>query len=444
VSLNFNSSPSQLNVQIGRTTVEELSAFQRDPLKSPDAEIHATPNPDGSYTLYQAGAGPSGRLSEPPAKRELAQTLIKDIVLRRLPGNEFEGESSALLRRIDQRVQVQELGLTLRGAQPAPATPQRAVALGRLRIHQRHHAARQQTLGANMRRDLASTEEGVRGWRARNVKVEGREMGVGATGSSVSFTRFLGGAASAVNLAKDAVTGLAGTSVALSGADALISGYGAAKSARRAGHWSSLQQAGDLGRATGLRDELKGYRGQHGRVLFPHQSEARFALDPSGRTEGRSHVGTLNQQQQQDQLTRIGLYAERKMTRKAVRKAYDSTMSTAAFTFGALSLATGAITPPGILFGTLSMGFGIARGASKIGGWIKAAGKAAVGTLGKAREQNAKALLQLAISPESKVKDQALAALQKLGVSPEAVAAATEDSQKRREMIVTIMDLMHS
>lgn len=451
---SIHANTASLNVRLGLTSAEELGAFQEQ-VKSGGDHLYAAPNKDGSFTLYarapeKPATGTEQKKTESRSaldqrEAQLARDLIKEIVVRRLPFHQFQASAPALERRIDEASSVEELRGTLEELKslstPQPAT-QHATGPALRRAVLRADVERQENRCEALRHEIVSTLEDVRSWRARDGAADRRELAAGAVGSSISFTRFLDH--KAITLAQTAAVGLSGTSVALSGVDAMLSGAAAVKADKRGAHWFALRGVGNPERATTLRDELKQYRGKAIDQRPPGRNDLRFALDPSGSTSGQSHVGALSREEQLDQLSRIGLYAAAKVERKATRKTVDSALSTLTFAFGAASLAAGVLTPPGALFGLLAMGCGIARGASKLVGWIKAASKAATGTLGVAREQNAKALLQLAISPDSKVSAEALKVLENLGVSRDALGAAKENHAKRREMIVTIMDLMRS
>lgn len=91
-----SASRAELNVQIGKTSVEQLQAFHDEAVSKGGGEVRARQNKDGSYTLYnhphnKTSLGsffrPEHSANVRAEKRDLAKTLIADIVSRRLPRN---------------------------------------------------------------------------------------------------------------------------------------------------------------------------------------------------------------------------------------------------------------------------------------------------------------------------------------------------------------------
>jgi hypothetical protein len=293
----------------------------------------------------------------------------------------------------------------------------------------------------------------VRTWEARNWTKEKVEFMVGAFACGVGFTRYLGGAAAAVALSTAATVGLGVTAATLTALDVGIAVVSFRKTTELAGIWKSEQSFQGL-KPKGYRAELQKYRGGGKKNVESTTSEhIKFALDPHGKAaDGRSLLYQLSEVDQHEQLNRVAEYAKKKCNRKAPRKVVEGTLSSIAFSFGVASLATGVITPPGLVLGTISLGFGVARGACKLASWAKAAFKAAPwkaqqATLGHAREQNAKALLEIATSNGAKQqpKERALAILEKLGIKPDNLSnAALRDQKIREKVIVQIMECMRS
>ncbi len=90
---------AELNVEIGKTSVEDLQKFTQEAEAKGGGEVRAKANKDGSFTLYVAasvkvrlsglfaGYGATAR-SE---KQQLAKDLVKEIVSRRLPNEQAAG-----------------------------------------------------------------------------------------------------------------------------------------------------------------------------------------------------------------------------------------------------------------------------------------------------------------------------------------------------------------
>lgn len=142
INLNPFANKAELNVEVGKTTADELGKFQAEAEAKGGGQIRAKQNKDGSFTLYVAanrkirlaGSGEKAKQNR-LAKQELAQNLIKDIILRRLPaekgnvGREMpdsagpdktgrwsdpaSDRTKALLQRIDQRAHTEGLKETL-------------------------------------------------------------------------------------------------------------------------------------------------------------------------------------------------------------------------------------------------------------------------------------------------------------------------------------------
>lgn len=103
MSINFQpANRAELNVEIGKTSVEDLQKFTQEAEEKGGGEVRAKANKDGSYTLYVAarvkvrlsglfaGYGASAR-SE---KQQLAKDLVKEIVSRRLPNEQAAEDQS--------------------------------------------------------------------------------------------------------------------------------------------------------------------------------------------------------------------------------------------------------------------------------------------------------------------------------------------------------------
>lgn len=283
----------------------------------------------------------------------------------------------------------------------------------------------------------------ARTWRARPKAQEAFEFTMGATACGIGFTRFLGGAAAAVTLSTAATVGLGVAAAAFTAADVVVAVSSHTTATEREGIWKAAQSDATQG---DYRTELQNFRGGAKKDVGPATSaQIKFALDPRGRGEGvdrSSHLSQLSAEDQHEQLDRVAKYAQDKCVRKADRKMVEGTLSFMALYFGVASLATGVLTPPGLLFGTIALGFGIARGCCKLASWGKAAFKAQQGTLGHAREQNAKAIYEIATSSDAKQepKNRALKILTDLGIKPERL----EDPAKRDGVIVDIMLRMRS
>jgi len=90
---------AELNVEIGKTSVEDLQKFTQEAEAKGGGEVRAKANKDGSFTLYVAasvkvrlsglfaGYGATAR-SE---KQQLAKDLVKEIISRRLPNEQAAG-----------------------------------------------------------------------------------------------------------------------------------------------------------------------------------------------------------------------------------------------------------------------------------------------------------------------------------------------------------------
>ena len=297
-----------------------------------------------------------------------------------------------------------------------------------------------------MHRDIADTVGKAGKWKTRNWRQEGGELTVGASAAGVGFTRFLGNSAHAFRMAGSVATALPIVGTAFAGADVIVSGVSIAKTHGKMSAWKELASKGDVEQGKTVETQLKALRGKSNSEALATTNDAsvKFALDPCGTTGGKSRLSGMTKDEQLGQLARIGKYAADKAQRKMGRKGAEGTLGSLAFAFGAASLATGVVTPPGILFGALSMGFGIARGASKVACWIKAAFKSAKGTLGQARERNGNALLELATNSGSQVKKLARDTLGKLGISEKQLDAIGNDPNKRKAILISIMTAMRS
>ena len=109
---------AELRVEVGKTNVEELQKFQQDVQAKGGGEIRARKNDDGSCTLYVAADkkvrlrnvfGQSYGAEARAGKVDLARTLMKEIISRRLPERPG-GENRELLSRLDQRSSSRVLG----------------------------------------------------------------------------------------------------------------------------------------------------------------------------------------------------------------------------------------------------------------------------------------------------------------------------------------------
>jgi hypothetical protein len=118
---------AELQVEVGKTSVEELQKFHDEVSAKGGGEIRAKKNKDGSHTLYVAADkkvrlsnlfGPTYGATARGAKQELAKDLMKEIIMRRLPGGDSDGvagqTAKTLLSRIDQRHDTTELGAVLK------------------------------------------------------------------------------------------------------------------------------------------------------------------------------------------------------------------------------------------------------------------------------------------------------------------------------------------
>lgn len=109
--MNLSPTPrAALNVQVGKTSIEELRNFQQQAAAKGGGEIRARANDDGSHTLYVSGtendgaratAARSSSAGERADKQHLAQRLIRDIIGRRLPPG--SPAARVLLAHIDTR-----------------------------------------------------------------------------------------------------------------------------------------------------------------------------------------------------------------------------------------------------------------------------------------------------------------------------------------------------
>jgi hypothetical protein len=104
---------AELRVEVGRTSVEELRAFQE---RAGSGDVRAKKNDDGSHTLYVA-ADRKPRLSSMfqsygaearTAKQDLAKDLIGEIVSRRMPNGAMSHKE--LVSNINKGGSVKDLG----------------------------------------------------------------------------------------------------------------------------------------------------------------------------------------------------------------------------------------------------------------------------------------------------------------------------------------------
>ncbi|MDH4411445.1 MAG: hypothetical protein QE273_17660 [Verrucomicrobiales bacterium] len=87
---------AELNVEIGKTSVEDLQKFSNEAEAKGGGDLRAKANKDGSYTLYVAantkvrlsGLFASYGASERAEKHQLAKDLVKEIISRRLPNEQ--------------------------------------------------------------------------------------------------------------------------------------------------------------------------------------------------------------------------------------------------------------------------------------------------------------------------------------------------------------------
>ena len=87
---------AELNVEIGKTSVEDLQKFSNEAEAKGGGDLRAKANKDGSYTLYVAantkvrlsGLFASYGASERSEKHQLAKDLVKEIISRRLPNEQ--------------------------------------------------------------------------------------------------------------------------------------------------------------------------------------------------------------------------------------------------------------------------------------------------------------------------------------------------------------------
>lgn len=87
---------AELNVEIGKTSVEDLQKFSNEAEAKGGGDLRAKANKDGSYTLYVAantkvrlsGLFASYGASERSEKHQLAKDLVKEIIFRRLPNEQ--------------------------------------------------------------------------------------------------------------------------------------------------------------------------------------------------------------------------------------------------------------------------------------------------------------------------------------------------------------------
>lgn len=102
---------AQLNVEIGKTSLEELQKFSDQVAEKGGGEIRARKNKDGTVTLY-APANSKIRLSSlsskwgetaRTAKKDLAVNVMKEIISRRMPGGDDRGLASGILRNVGNR-----------------------------------------------------------------------------------------------------------------------------------------------------------------------------------------------------------------------------------------------------------------------------------------------------------------------------------------------------
>lgn len=300
-----------------------------------------------------------------------------------------------------------------------------------------------EALSHSTEQQLNETVDQARTCWARPWKQEAAEFGLGATAAGVGFTRFLGGAAGAISLTGAAAVALPVTSTVFAAGDIGVSVYSGVKTNQRAGVWRAAKLPGG-GESVdrGEWQKLKGLRGQpNTQVRDDADARIKFALNPGGTDkQGNSHLSKLGEDVQKDELRRVAEYAEAKCNRKLKRKAFEGTLSTVALSFGVASLASGVITPPGLVFGAVALGFGIARGCCKLASWAKAAVKASQGTLGQAREQNAKVVYEIATKGADSAKDMAREILKNLEIDMDML----DDPAKRKESIVDIMLKMRS
>ena len=93
---------AELNVEIGKTSVEDLQKFSNEAEAKGHGDLRAKANKDGSYTLYVAantkvrlsGLFASYGASERAEKHQLAKDLVKEIISRRLPNEQAAGPQS--------------------------------------------------------------------------------------------------------------------------------------------------------------------------------------------------------------------------------------------------------------------------------------------------------------------------------------------------------------
>lgn len=302
------------------------------------------------------------------------------------------------------------------------------------------------------------TTDKARGWRARRWGQEKAELTAGVTAGGVGFTKFLNGSANAFKLGMETGakvgTALGGVGVGFAAVDVGVAVVAYRKASKFGSVWGQTSSTGDHGRAQDLQGKLKEYRGKDASKIQDAPPDVRFALDPKGVDgQGRSHLSKLSPQQQKDQLTRIARYAEAKCDRKMARKTLEGTLSTVAMGFGVAALATAAFPPLSAALGAVSLAFGIARGVCTIAKWVNGLAKRASGTLGQAREQNAKALYELATNRDSDpgVRAQARETLTKLGVDMAKVPDPDKPpesegpkSSHRDDVVLSIMLAMKS
>lgn len=328
------------------------------------------------------------------------------------------------------------------GVQHAGAGESPPVAEGRPSVQPLARGALQ-ALSHSTQQQLTDTADKARTWRARPMKQEAAEFSLGATAAGVGFTRFLGGAAGAISLTGAAAVALPVTSTVFAAGDIGVSVISVKQTNEKAGVWRAAKQPGggesvDRGEWQKLK-ELRGL--PNTQVRDDADARIKFALNPGGTDkQGNSHLSKLGEDVQKDELRRVAEYAEAKCNRKLKRKAFEGTLSTVALSFGVAALASGVITPPGLVFGAIALGFGVARGCCKLASWAKAAVKAHQGTLGQAREQNAKVVYEIARNGTGSAQDKAKQILSKLEIDTNML----ENPDKREEMIVDIMLKMRS